>query len=102
MSDDDSFEADLASAFETEFGVDAALAADAASRAAAFRDDWDGDLGVDDVLSAVDAADEFAEFTHRFDLAVGDLAADVGDCTDSREYRLSGFGDLAADPEQGA
>jgi hypothetical protein len=46
--------------------------------------------------------DGYESFAHRFDYAVGDLAAAAEDCTDSREFRLAGFGDLAADPEQGA
>ncbi|WP_247008898.1 hypothetical protein [Halorientalis litorea] len=102
MSDDD-FEAALADAFETEAGATADEATAAAGRAAAFREDWAEDLTAAAVLDAVEAAaDSYDAFTHRFNDAIGTLADETEDCTDSRAYRLSGFGDLAADPEQSA
>lgn len=104
MSDDetdDGFEAELADALRSEFDADPELAAAAADRVAAFCEDWDEDLTTDRFLSTLRAATAYNGFTHRFDLAVGELADANEDCTDSRAYRLSGFGDLAADPEQG-
>ncbi|WP_436928755.1 hypothetical protein [Halosimplex halobium] len=98
MSDDD-FETELAAAFEDEFDADADTAATAAGNAAAFRDEYDEDLTVEDVLDRV--AVHSGDFVHRFDYAVGDLASANDDCTDSREYRIAGYGDLAADPNQG-
>lgn len=100
MSDD--FETTLASEFEARFDISADVAGTAASKAAAFRDDHDEELTVDAVLDAVETAGEYDAFAHRYDLAIGELAADNDDCTDSRAYRLSGFDDLAADPEMGA
>ncbi|WP_436908325.1 hypothetical protein [Halosimplex marinum] len=97
MSDD--FETELAAAFEDEFGADGETAAAAAGNAAAFRDEYDEALTVDDVLDRVE--DHSGDFGHRFDYALGDLAAATDDCTDSREYRVAGYGDLAADPNQG-
>ncbi|WP_135365880.1 hypothetical protein [Halosimplex halophilum] len=98
MSDDD-FETELAAAFEDEFGADAETAATAAENAAAFRDEYDEELSVEDVLDRIES--HSGDFAHRFDYAVGDLAAANDDCTDSREYRIAGYGDLAADPNQG-
>lgn len=101
-SDGTEFETELAAALESEFGADADRAAEAAAGAAAFRDDWDEDLTVDAVVAAIeDAGDHYDDFANRYDLAIGDLAHEHEDCTDSREYRLAGFGHLAADPEQG-
>ena len=100
MSDDD-FEAELADAFVSEYGADEDVAAEAAGRAAAFREDHGEDLAPGDVLEELAAA-PYEAFEHRFDAAVGELAAAAEDCTDSREYRLAGFDDLSADPSIGA
>ncbi|QLD90979.1 hypothetical protein HWV07_18775 [Natronomonas salina] len=99
MSDD--FETELADAFESEYGADADVAGEAASRAAAFREDWDEELSVEAFLEELDDA-PYDEFEHRFDAAVGELAAAAADCTDSREYRLAGYDDFGADPSIGA
>lgn len=98
MSDD--FESKLADAFASEYGADADVASEAASKAAAFREDWDEELAAGAFLEKLDDA-PYDEFEHRFDAAIGELAADVEDCTDSREYRLAGFGDMSADPSIG-
>ena len=101
MSESDAFESELATAFETEYGAAETVASEAAARIVAFREDHDEDLAVDDVLEELEAS-PYEEFEHRFDAAVGELAAAVGDCTDSREYRIAGFDDFAADPSIGA
>jgi len=98
MSDDD-FESELADAFEDEFDADGAAAATAAGNAAAFREDVDEDLTVEDLLDRVEA--HSGDFEHRFDYAIGDLASENDDCTDSREYRVAGYDAMAADPNQG-
>lgn len=98
MSDD--FESELADAFASGYGADADVASEAASRAAAFREDWDEELAAGAFLEELDDA-PYDEFEHRFDATIGELAADVEDCTDSREYRLAGFGDMSADPSIG-
>lgn len=101
MSED--FETELADAFETDTDATVEEAAAAAANAAAFRADWDEDLTTEPVLDAVAAgAETYDTFGHQFDYAIGTLADATEDCTDSRAYRLSGFGDLAADPEQSA
>ena len=97
MSD---IEATLADAFAEEYGADETTAADAAAKVAAYREDHDEDLTAEAVLDAFESG-PYGEFRHDFDYAVGDLAAANEDCTDSRPYRLAGFGDLAAEPEQG-
>ena len=99
MSDDD-FESDLRDAFEDEFNADEGTAATAAESAAAFRADFDEDLAVADVLDRVERRD--GDFGHRYDFAIGDLAAEIEDCTDSREYRIAGFDQKAADPNLGS
>lgn len=97
MSD---FEETLAEAFTEEYGADEETVVDAAAKAAAYREDHDEDLTAEDVLDALESG-PYETFAHNFDWVIGDLAADNEDCTDSREYRLAGFGDLAAKPEQG-
>jgi 20S proteasome alpha/beta subunit len=103
MSDteDSEFAAELEAAFVDEFGADEETAAAAAEKAATFREEHDEDLTVGDVTDRL-ADDSYESFEHRFDYTVGSLAAGVEDCTDSRQFRVAGFGDLAADPEQGA
>lgn len=100
-SDSDAFESELAAAFETEYGAAETVASAAAERIVAFREEFDEDLGTDDVLAELEE-NPYESFEHRFDAAVGELAAAVEDCTDSREYRLAGFGEKAADPSIGA
>ncbi|WP_299262130.1 hypothetical protein [Halorientalis sp.] len=103
MSDteDSEFAAELETAFVDEFGADEETAAVAAEKATAFREEYREDLTVAAVIDRV-ADDSYDAFEHRFDYTVGTLAAAVEDCTDSRQFRIAGFGDLAADPEQGA
>ncbi|MFB6082976.1 MAG: hypothetical protein ABEJ94_01870 [Halorientalis sp.] len=100
-SDDSEFAAELETALIGEFDADEATAAEAAEKAAAFREEYHEDLTVAELTDRL-ADDSYDSFEHRFDYTVGNLAAAVDDCTDSREFRLAGFGDLAADPEQGA
>jgi len=100
MSED--FENAVREAFADRFDADPEAAADAAAKAAAFREDVDEDLTVEALVSAMEAADDYESFAHRYDLAIGELAAENEDCTDSRAYRLAGFDDLAADPDIGA
>lgn len=99
MSDTD-FESELAAAIESEYGTDGDVATDAAAKAAAFREDHAADLAADDVLDEL-AESPYEAFEHRFDAAIGELAAAAEDCTDSRPYRLAGFDDHAADPSIG-
>jgi hypothetical protein len=98
---DDEFEAELATAFASAYGVDDDLAAEAAEKVAAFRADFDVELTTEAVLAEL-AESPYEAFEHRFDAAVGELAASVEDCTDSREYRIAGYDDLSADPSIGA
>jgi len=99
MSDD--FEDDVRTAFVDQFDADPDESEAAAAKAAAFREEVDEDLTVETLVAAVEDADDYDSFAHRYDLAIGDLAASNEDCTDSRAYRLAGFDDLAADPEIG-
>ncbi len=103
MSDteDSEFVAELETTFVEEFGADEETATTAAEKAAVFREEYREDLTVTDVTDRL-ADDGYDSFEHRFDYTVGDLAAAVENCTDSRQFRIAGFGELAADPEQGA
>lgn len=75
---------------------DAALAADVAERAAAFADDHEAaDLTAETFLDRLVAA-PYDDPDRQWNWVVGDVAADIDDCTDSRDYRLEGFGDVGA------
>ncbi|MFB6102422.1 MAG: hypothetical protein ABEJ73_07630 [Haloplanus sp.] len=104
MSEDetDDFRMTVETAFAEQYGADTDEAAAAAERATAFRDEVAEALTAEELLAAVDAADDYEGFAHRYDLAIGDLAAENEGCSDSRAYRLAGFDDLAADPDIGA
>lgn len=97
---DDTFETTLTEHLVETFGVGEELAAEAASNAAAFREDYDEGLTVEELREAIETA-PYDAFENRFDAAIGDFAAKYDDCTDSREYRLSGFGEKGADPSIG-
>ncbi|MFC6756594.1 MULTISPECIES: hypothetical protein [Haloarcula] len=86
---------DLADAFGEH--TDADLAQTAAENVAAFAEAYDEDLTAEAVLGRFEDA-PYADFRKAFNWLVGDLAADNEDCTDSREFRIQGFGDHAADP----
>ena len=58
-----------------------------AEKVAAFREDFDEALTVADVLDWIKRCD--GDLEHRYDFAIGDLAAENENCTDSREYRLA-------------
>ncbi len=87
--------------FVSEFEADESVARTAAGRAAAFCEEYGEEVSADTILEAVAAVGAYDSFQHRYDCAIGDLAAEVEGCSDSRAYRLAGFGALAADPEQG-
>jgi hypothetical protein len=85
----------LAEAFGEE--TDADIAQTAAENVADFAEQYDESLSADAVLDRF-AESPYDDFGHAFNWLVGDLAAGNEDCTDSREFRIEGFGDLAADP----
>jgi hypothetical protein len=100
--DDTETREQLREQFHTAFGADEETAQAAAERAAEFCQDYEEEMSAEAILDAVAAVEGYDSFQHRYDCAVGDLAAGVESCTDSRAYRLAGFGSLAADAEQGA
>ena len=85
----------LAHAFGEE--TDGDTAATAAENVASFADQYDEELTAEAVLDTFEDA-PYDDFGHNFNGLVGELAAGNEDCTDSREFRLDGFGELAADP----
>lgn len=103
MSEDDTqTQEQLHERFVAEFGADEETARTAAKRAANFCQDYEEAVSAEAILDAVAAVEGYDSFQHRYDCAVGGLAAEAENCTDSRAYRLAGFGTLAADAEQGA
>jgi len=100
-TESDAFESELVEPFETEYGADESVASTAAARIVAFREDHEEALSAEDVRAELED-NPYESFEHRFDAAVGELAAAADDCTDSREYRIAGFGEQAADPSIGA
>jgi len=88
----------LAAAFADE--TDEEVAQTAADNIAAFAEEYDEDLTSDRVTDLLADA-PYDGFGRRFNWVVGELAAENEDCTDSREFRIDGFGDLAADPDIG-
>ncbi|RNJ27156.1 hypothetical protein [Halosegnis longus] len=98
MSD---FEAELTAVFTEQYDADPGTAKTAAANVNAFHEAHAEDLTTEAFLDALDEADIYDGFAHRFDLAIGELAAADDDCTDSREYRLAGFDPFAADESIG-
>ncbi|MGB9951880.1 hypothetical protein ACOZ4F_05690 [Haloarcula marismortui] len=88
----------LTAVFANETDDDIAQAA--AENIADFAEEYDEDLTSDRVTDLLADA-PYDGFQRRFNWVVGELAAESEDCTDSREFRIDGFGDLAADPDIG-
>ncbi|MBX0286635.1 hypothetical protein [Haloarcula salinisoli] len=86
---------DLAAGFGE--ATDADLAQTAAENVAAFAEAYDEELTSEAVLDRFEDA-PYADFQQAFNWLVGDLAADNEDCTDSREFRIDGYDQFAADP----
>ncbi len=99
MSD---FETDLTPVFTDQYGADKATAETAAANVAEFHENYAENLTTETFLDALESADVYDDFAHRFDLAIGELAAEHEDCTDSRPFRLAGFDPFAADESIGA
>jgi len=88
----------LTAAFADE--TDDEIAQTAAEKIADFAEEYDEDLTSDRVADLLADA-PYDDFGRRFNWVVGELAAENEDCTDSREFRIDGFGELAADPDIG-
>lgn len=86
---------DLAAAFGE--ATDADTAQTAAENVQAFAEQHDEELTSEAVLDRFEDA-PYADFRRAFNWLVGDLAADNEDCTDSREFRIEGYDQFAADP----
>ncbi|NLV13061.1 hypothetical protein [Haloarcula argentinensis] len=88
----------LTAAFADE--TDDEIAQAAAENIADFAEEYDEDLTSDRVTDLLAAA-PYDGFQRRFNWIVGELATENEDCTDSRAFRIDGFGELAADPDIG-
>ncbi|EMA20849.1 hypothetical protein [Haloarcula argentinensis] len=88
----------LTAAFADE--TDDEIAQAAAENIADFSEEYDEDLTSDRITDLLAAA-PYDGFQRRFNWLVGELAAENEDCTDSRAFRIDGFGELAADPDIG-
>jgi hypothetical protein len=86
---------DLADAFGEE--ADADIAQTAAENVQSFAEQYDEELTSQAVLDRFEDA-PYADFQQAFNWLVGDLAAENEDCTDSREFRIEGYDQFAADP----
>ena len=89
----DSFEDELEAAFAAE--TDTETAETAAANVTAMAESFDLELTAEDVAARVADA-PYDEFERRFNYAVGDIAHGIEDCTDSREYRLAGYGNVGS------
>lgn len=77
------------------FDADEATARTAAENALAFAEEYDLDLVPADLVRDLEAA-PYDGFRRRFNWWVGDVAADLEDCTNSRDYRFAGFDEVDA------
>jgi len=79
-----------------ENGWDRTLATTVAERAATFADDHEeADLTAETFLDRLAAA-PYDDSDRQWNWVVGDVAAEIDDCTDSRDYRLESFGDVGS------
>ena len=88
------FTDDLAAALAERYDLDD-LAPDAAEKAGAFAEEYDLDLTVAGVVDGLEAA-PYGEFRRRWNWWVGDRAANLEECTNSRAFRFAGFDAVAA------
>ena len=90
---------DLTDELADAFGehTDADTAQTAAENVADLAEQYDEELTSETVRDRFADA-PYADFQRAFNWLVGDLAADTEDCTDSREFRIGGPGEHAADP----
>jgi len=90
---------DLTETLADAFGedTDADTAQTAAENVADFAEQYDEELTAEAVLDSY-AEVPYADFGHAFNWLVGHLAAENEDCTDSREFRIEGYAQFAADP----
>lgn len=77
--------------------TDGDTAQTAAENVASFADQYEEELTAEAVLDTFADA-PYDDFGHNFNWLVGHLAAENGDCTDSREFRIEGYDEFAADP----
>lgn len=92
----DEFMQTLASRLETEFDCPDEIAGEIAAKADTIRADHeDAELDVQAFIDRIHEA-PYDAFDRRWNWAVGDLCGELEDCTDSRPYRLEGFGDVGA------
>jgi hypothetical protein len=94
MTDD--FIETLAERLETELDCPDEVAGEIAARADTLRSEHeDADLTVGTVVDRVREA-PYDAVDRRWNWAVGDVCHELDDCTDSRPYRLEGFGEVGA------
>ena len=86
----------LAHRLEAELDCPDEVAGEIAAKADTMRTDYE-DAGFD-VQEFIDRIHEapYESLDRRWNWAVGDICAELEDCTDSRPYRLEGFGDVGA------
>jgi len=87
------FADDLAAAIEDAFDADATFAERAGERGADIREDHELDLDADAVVERMNES-PYDDVERTWNWAVGDVCAASESCTDSRPYRVEGFGEV--------
>jgi hypothetical protein len=92
----DDFSGTLATRLVGELDCPDEVAGEVAAKADTLRADYeDAGFGVQDFIDHIHEA-PYEEFARQWNWAVGDRCHELDDCTDSRPYRLEGFGDVGA------
>lgn len=91
----DEFTDELTARLTETFDIDDETAAEAAGNAAAFDDEFELDLSVATVVETLQQA-PYDAFERRWNWWIGDVAAGLEDCTDSRPFRFAGFDAVAS------
>lgn len=91
----DEFTDELTVRLTDAFDIDDETAAEAAANAAVFDDEFDLDLSAAAVVERLQRA-PYDAFERRWNWWIGDVAADLEDCTDSRPFRFAGFDAVAS------
>lgn len=91
----DEFPAELTAELIDAFDVERETAAEAANNAADFVEEFDLELDATEIVQTLQQG-PYDTFERRWNWWIGDVAADLEDCTDSRPFRFVGFDPVAS------
>lgn len=91
----DEFAATLTAELTDTFDTNQETAAEAANNAADFAEEFDLELDATAIAQTLQQA-PYDTFERRWNWWIGDIAADLEDCTDSRPFRFAGFDPVAS------